>query len=56
MSPTWLEIAVAVVLLLLAWRIAVLLTPWILRRWRGRHPGFDSGEQPTKLLKDKQKR
>ncbi len=36
MSPTWLEIAVAILLLWIAWRIALLLTPWVLNRWRGR--------------------
>jgi hypothetical protein len=40
-SPTWLEIAVAVVLLWVAWRIALILTPWVLRRirlWREMPP------------------
>jgi hypothetical protein len=33
-SPTWLEIAVAIVLLWVAWRIALILTPLVLRRFR----------------------
>lgn len=41
MSPTWLEIAVAIILLWVAWRIALLLTPLVLKRireWRNLPP------------------
>ena len=37
MTPTWLEIAVALVLLWVAWRLALLLTPLVvnrIREWR----------------------
>lgn len=34
MSPTWLEIAVAILLVWVAWRIGSLLTPWVISRWR----------------------
>ncbi len=34
MSPTWLEVAVAILLLWVAWRLALLLTPWVLKRFR----------------------
>jgi beta-lactamase regulating signal transducer with metallopeptidase domain len=36
MTPTLLEIAVAILLLWVAWRLALLLTPWVLKRIRGR--------------------
>lgn len=34
MSPTWAELAVAILLLWIAWRIALLLTPLVLKRFR----------------------
>jgi hypothetical protein len=34
MSPTLLEGAIAVLLVWIAWRIGVLLTPWVIRRFR----------------------
>ena len=55
MSPTWLEILVAVLLLWIAWRIALLLTPWIINRWRGRRKRADVVEQRGKLPLLKQK-
>jgi len=36
MSPTWLEIAVAILLLWVAWRLALILTPWVISRFRER--------------------
>jgi hypothetical protein len=34
MSPTLLEGAIAVFLVWIAWRIGVLLAPWVIRRFR----------------------
>lgn len=47
MTPTWLEIAVAIVLLWVAWRLALLLTPIVLNRIRGwRRPPSQSSNKP----------
>jgi hypothetical protein len=35
MSPTLLEGAIAILLVWIAWRIGILLTPWFLHRFRG---------------------
>jgi hypothetical protein len=34
MSPTLLEGAIAILLVWIAWRIGVLLAPWVIRRFR----------------------
>ena len=53
MSPTWLEAAVAVLLLWLAWRIGLMLTPWVINRWRARRErGGVTPERRGLLLRD----
>jgi len=42
MSPTWLEIAVAILLLWIAWRIGLLLAPWIIAKFRARFSSTSS--------------
>ena len=36
MSPTWLEIAVSIFLLWIAWRISLALAPWVIGKFRAR--------------------
>lgn len=45
MSPTWLEIAVAILLLWVAWRLALLLAPWVIRRFRDSRTAGSRTEQ-----------
>ena len=35
MSPTLLELAVALILIVVAWQIGVIIAPWIFQRLRG---------------------
>jgi beta-lactamase regulating signal transducer with metallopeptidase domain len=48
MTPTWLEIAVAILLLWVAWRIALLLTPLVLKRFRGRRTSASGSPREMK--------
>jgi hypothetical protein len=38
MSPTLLEGAIAILLVWIAWRIGILLTPWFIHRFRRARP------------------
>jgi hypothetical protein len=51
MSPTLLEGAIAILLVLIAWRIGVLLAPWFVRRFRrpGRKPP-DRKDKPPHII------
>ncbi len=46
MSPTLMEGAIAVFLVLIAWRIGCLLAPWFVRRFR--RPGPDRPDRKNK--------
>jgi hypothetical protein len=46
MSPTLLEGAIAILLVWIAWRIGVLLTPCIIRRFKSRKNPRDPKDPP----------
>lgn len=55
MSPTWLEIAVAVLLLWVAWQIGVMLAPRVVRRFRARFSTPPTPPAPPEASPDRQK-
>lgn len=46
MSPTLLELVIAIVIVITAWQMGVALTPWLLRWWRGLWRELDVAPQP----------
>lgn len=58
MTPTYLELAVAIVLLWVAWRIALILRPLVLKRirdWRNAPSRQTGGSLPPKTIEMVQK-
>jgi hypothetical protein len=51
MSPTLLEGAIALFLVWIAWRIGVLLSPWVIRKFRSNNPkSTDQKDPPSKII------
>lgn len=54
MTPTWLEIAVAALLLWVAWQVGVILAPRLVRRFRGRFSAPSAPARKPPALTDRE--
>ena len=50
MSPTLLEGAIAILLVWIAWRIGLLLTPWVVRRFKLQKKPADRNTKPPNII------
>jgi hypothetical protein len=52
MSPTLLEGAIAIFLVWIAWKIGVLLSPWVIHKLRRKKPDLTDQKTPSSKIID----